>query len=62
MHSANKTRVFSGMTKAYFRRWVIHIIELTIKYTFAMIVMSCGCVVTALTISWFLRLLGVGYG
>lgn len=62
MHSANKTKVFSGMSKAYFRRWVIYIVEMTIKYMSAMIVMSVGCVVTALAIGWFLNLLGVGYG
>ena len=47
------------MTKVQFRRWVVHIIELTIKYTFAMIVMFCGCLVVCLFIGWCLKMLGV---
>ena len=43
------------MTKAQFRRWVVRFIELVI----CMIIMSAGCVVTALAVSAALRLLGV---
>lgn len=60
MHSGNTTRIFSRMTKVHFRRWVVHIIEMTLKYSFAMIVMSVGCVAVALAISGCLKLLGVG--
>jgi len=44
------------MTKAQFRRWVVKVIEMSICMT----VMSVGCVVAALVISWCLRILGVG--
>lgn len=60
MHSGNTVRIFSRMTKAAYRRWVVYIIEMTLKYGFAMIVMSVGCVAVALIISQCLRWLGVG--
>ena len=44
------------MTKAQYRRWVVRFVELVI----CMIVMSVGCVATALVVSWCLRILGVG--
>ena len=59
MHSEG-LRLFSRMTKAARRRWIVHIIEMTLKYSFAMVVMSCGCVAVALACGWFLKLLGVG--
>ena len=61
MHSKGM-KLISSMSTVCFRRWVVYIIEKTLKYSVAMIVMSCGCVVTALIIGWFLNLLGVGYG
>lgn len=59
MHSEG-LRLFSRMTKAAYRRWVVHLIEMAIKYTAAMVIMSVGCVATALIISACLRFLGVG--
>ena len=47
------------MTTAEFRRWVVWLIEKAIKTTFAMIVMSLGCIATAYIVSGCLRLLGV---
>ena len=44
------------MTKAVFRKWVVRFIELVI----CMIIMSVGCVITALAVGAALRLLGVG--
>ena len=44
------------MTKVQFRRWVVRFVELVI----CMVIMSIGCVCTALVVSWCLRLLGVG--
>ena len=46
----------SIMTKAKYRRWVVRLIELCI----CMVVMSVGCVITALIISACLKALGVG--
>lgn len=60
MHSGKTVRIFSRMTKAAWRRWVVHVVEMTIKYTFAMIVMSVGCVAAALAISEVLKWMGVG--
>ena len=61
MHSKG-FRLCSRMTKEHFRRWVIYIIEKTLKYSTAMIIISVGCVVTALIIAWCLQKLGVAYG
>lgn len=58
MHSEG-LRLFSRMTKAARRRWIVHVIEMTLTYGFAMIVMSVGCVAVALIISQCLRWLGV---
>lgn len=55
MHSEG-LRLFSRMTKAAKRRMIVRFIELC----FWMVVMSIGCVGTALGISACLRLLGVG--
>ncbi len=44
------------LTKAQFRRWVVRFIELCIY----MVIMSVGCVATALVISAALKALGVG--
>ena len=55
MHS-NGLRVFSRMTKAARRRWIVRFIELC----FYMVVMSVGCVVVALAVSGALIWLGVG--
>ena len=55
MHSEG-VRVFSRMTKATRRRQIVRFVELC----FWMVVMSIGCVGTALGISACLRLLGVG--
>lgn len=49
------------MTKAEYRRWVVHIIEVTIKYAVAMIIISCGCITVAYFVSGCLKLLGVAY-
>ena len=57
MHSEG-LRVFSRMTKAARRRWIVRLIELC----FYMAVMSIGCVATALIIAKCLQLLGVAYG
>lgn len=57
MHSEG-LRVFSRMTKAMRRRWIIRFVELCIW----MVVMSVGCVVVALIISKCLAILGVAYG
>lgn len=54
MHSKGMI-LFSRMTKATRRRWVIRFVELC----FYMAVMSVGCVVTALVISACLKFLGV---
>lgn len=61
MHSKGM-RLCSRMTRAHFRRWVIYVIEKTLKYSVAMVVIACGCVFTALVIGWCLNLLGVSYG
>lgn len=55
MHSKGMV-LFSRMTKATRRRYIIRFVELC----FWMVVMSVGCVVTALAISACLRWLGVG--
>ena len=55
-------RFCSRMTKEHYRRWVIVLIEKTIWYGTAMIILSLGCVVTALIIGWCLQKLGVAYG
>jgi len=55
MHSKGMI-LFSRMTRAARRRWIVRFVELC----FYMVVMSCGCVVTALAISACLRALGVG--
>lgn len=55
MHSEG-LRVFSRMTKAARRRWIVRLVELC----FYMVVMSAACVVTALAISEVLKWLGVG--
>jgi len=55
MHSKGLI-LFSRMTRAMRRRWIVRFVELC----FYMVVMSCGCVVTALAISACLRALGVG--
>ena len=55
MHSEG-IRVFSRVTKAARRRWIVRFVELC----FYMAVMSIGCVATALIISWCLQRLGVG--
>ena len=55
MHSKGLI-LFSRMTKAMRRRWIVRYIELC----FYMVVMSVGCVVTALAISAFMKWLGVG--
>ena len=55
MHSEG-LRVFSRMTKAARRRWIVRFIELCIW----MVIMSVGCVATALAISACLKALGVG--
>lgn len=57
MHSEG-LRLFSRMTKAARRRQIVRFIELC----FWMVILSVGCVATALAISACLRLLGVGYG
>ena len=55
MHSKG-TILFSRMTKSTRRRYIVRFVELC----FWMVVMSVGCVVTALAISACLRALGVG--
>ena len=55
MHSEG-LRLFSRMTKAMRRRWIVRTIELC----FWMVFLSVVCVATALLISQCLRLLGVG--
>ena len=55
MHSEG-IRVFSRMTKAARRRMIVRFIELC----FWMVVISAGCVATALAISGCLKLMGVG--
>lgn len=55
MHSKGMI-LFSRMTKAMRRRYIVRFVELC----FWMVVMSAGCVVTALAISACLRALGVG--
>ena len=55
MHSGS-LRVFSRMTKAARRRWIVRFIELC----FYMVVMSVGCVAVSLAISRALRWMGVG--
>lgn len=55
MHS-DGLRVFSRLTKAVRRRMIVRFIELC----FWMVVISAGCVATALAISVCLRWLGVG--
>lgn len=61
MHSKGM-KLISSMTTTCFRRWVVFIIEKTIKYSVAMIIISVGCVITALIIAWCLNKLGVAYG
>jgi hypothetical protein len=48
------------MTKVEFRRRVVRVVELTIKYTTAAIIMSCGCIAVAVAVGACLRGLGVG--
>lgn len=55
MHSEG-LRMFSRMTRAARRRWIVRTIELF----FWMVFLSVGCVATALIISGVLRWLGVG--
>lgn len=55
MHSEG-LRLFTRMTKAVRRRWIVRTIELC----FWMVFLSVGCVATALLISRCLILLGVG--
>lgn len=55
MHSKGVI-LFSRMTKAARRRWIVRFVELC----FWMVVMSVGCVFTALAISACLKWLGVG--
>ena len=55
MHSKG-TILFSHISKATRRRYIIRFVELC----FYMVIMSVGCVVTALAISACLRALGVG--
>lgn len=55
MHSEGM-RIFSRMTKAARRRLIVRMIELFVY----MIIMSIGCVATALIIGQGLRFLGVG--
>lgn len=55
MHSKGMI-IFSRMSKATRRRWIIKFVELCVY----MIVLSCGCVVVALAVSACLRWLGVG--
>ena len=55
MHSGS-LRLFSRVSKATRRRYIVRAIELC----FWMVIMSVGCVVTALVISACLKLLGVG--
>ena len=55
MHSGS-LRIFSRLTKATRRRWIVRFIELC----FYMAIMSIGCVVVALVVSAALRWLGVG--
>lgn len=55
MHSKGLV-LFSRMTKATRRRWIVRFAELCIY----MIVLSCGCVAVALAISACLKALGVG--
>ncbi len=57
MHSEG-LRVFSRVTKAMRRRYIIRFVDLC----FWMVVMSVGCVAVALAISGCLKLLGVSYG
>lgn len=45
-----------NLTKAQFRRWVVRFVELCIY----MVIMSVGCVATALAIGAALKALGVG--
>lgn len=49
------------MTKAQFRRRVVRVIELTITYSVAMMIISGGCIVVAFFVSGCLKLLGVAY-
>ena len=55
MHSGS-LRLVSRVSKAARRRWIVRFIELC----FYMVVMSVGCVLTALAISEVLKWLGVG--
>ena len=55
MHS-DGLRVFSRMSKAVRRRWIVRFVELCIYMTG----ISIGCVLVALAVSQALRLLGVG--
>ena len=55
MHSKG-LRVLSRMTKAMRRRQIVRFVELC----FWMVILSVGCVATALAISACLKLLGVG--
>ena len=57
MHSEG-FRVFSRVTKAMRRRYIVRFVELC----FWMIVLSVGCVAAALAISKCLSILGVAYG
>lgn len=57
MHSEG-LRVFSRMTKAMRRRYIVRFVELC----FWMVVLGVGCVAVALIISKCLALLGVAYG
>lgn len=54
MHS-NGMRLFSRMTRAMRRRYIVRFVELCVW----MVIMSVGCVAVALAISACLRLLGV---
>ena len=57
MHSEG-LRLFSRMTKAARRRWIVKFIELCVY----MVILSVGCVLAALAISACLNLMGVAYG
>ena len=54
MHSKGMV-LFSRMTRAMRRRWIVRFVELC----FYMVVMSVGCVAVALLVSQCLKWLGV---
>ena len=54
MHS-KRLVLFSRMTRAARRRWIVRVVELCVY----MVIMSVGCVAVALAISACLRAMGV---